>query len=98
MPEDTISVGEIEAAVKGGPDSPAMDTIVGKLRATKRPPKRLHERAMKAFFVRVLGQFVDRPDIALFRMINMAVPAENIAKIARSMERDKRLLQLLELA
>jgi hypothetical protein len=35
-----ISVGEIEAAVDGGPGSPAMEALTCKLKATKRPPKR----------------------------------------------------------
>jgi hypothetical protein len=85
---NSISVGEIEDAVAGGADSEAMDAIVGKLRAVKRPPKHLDDPRVRDMLVRSFGVFLSDPLAAFARATGVAVEASRVARIARDIGRE----------
>jgi hypothetical protein len=83
----TITIEEIEAVVQGGPQSPAMDKLTGKLKATKRPPRRLDEVPFRRALAGVLGKVLTTPEAGLYRAMGVEVPVEVIVKTVRKMER-----------
>jgi hypothetical protein len=85
-----ITVDEIEAAVDGGADSPALEVIIRKLEAVKRPPKRMEDPRVRELMVRGFAQFLRDPIAAFARAAGVSVEAAQIARTVRAAEREHR--------
>jgi hypothetical protein len=83
-----ISVGEIEAAVAGGADSAAMEALVLKLMAVKRPPKGLDNPMIRGLAVKMFGMFLDNPKTVMVRAFGVSIQADELARIVRNMGRE----------